>query len=168
MKIVIREATESDLHQIRQLMRDYAAHLADHPSGAASICLTGYQRELEELPRGYAALLLAEVNNQPAGCLALRLLSLPLNIKEPACEIKRLWVDPAFRGHRLGRLLMEKAIAWAGSRQLNAVYLDTVPEAMPEASRLYETLGFKPTARYNENDVSGVKFFRLSINSSES
>jgi hypothetical protein len=43
------------------------------------------------------------------------------------------------------------------------MYLDTVPAAMPEANRLYAAMGFKPTERYNENPISDVAFFRLSL-----
>jgi GNAT superfamily N-acetyltransferase len=159
--IVIREAHgEQDIAAIRQLMLDYGSFLADGPSGSASICLTGYEQELDGLPNGYATILLAEVDGAPAGCVALREIPRP----ERACEMKRLWVGSSFRGHRLGRLLVERALDWATRHGFESMYLDTVPAAMPEANRLYASLGFAPVERYNQNSVADVEFFAKPLN----
>src|SRR5438445_7876028 len=100
--IAIRQAHgDKDLADVRRLMREYGQHLASNPSGAASICLEGYEQELARLPEGYAVILLAEVDGTPAGCVALRELARP----ERACEMKRLWVSADFRRLRLGRSL---------------------------------------------------------------
>jgi GNAT superfamily N-acetyltransferase len=162
--ISIREASgDADIATIRALMRAYGNYLADHPGGAASICLKGYEAELDNLPAPYASLLIAEVDHSPAGCVAIKLLHPATVSNELACEIKRLWVDPAFRGHQLGRRLMDAAIAWARTHNLNSIYLDTVPAAMPEANRLYAALGFEVIPRYNENPVADLQFFRLAL-----
>jgi GNAT superfamily N-acetyltransferase len=78
-------------------------------------------------------------------------------------ELKRLWVRPAFRAIGLGRRLMTAAIQWAKEAGAAAIYLDTVPAAMPEANRLYANLGFIQTERYNSNQISGAAFFRLDL-----
>ena len=78
---------------------------------------------------------------------------------EHACEVKRLWVSPSFRGHHLGRLLMEAAGEYASRSGFNALYLDTVPAAMSHANRLYGEMGFLPVERYNENPVWRPRFF---------
>ena len=154
--VTIREVHSSaDISAARQLMREYGDFLANNPSGAVSICLTGYEQELRDLPRGYAVILLAEVDSAPAGCIALREIDRP----ERACEMKRLWVGNEFRGLRLGRRLIEEALAWAEREGFESMYLDTVPAAMPEANRLYASLGFTPVERYNRNDVADVEFF---------
>jgi hypothetical protein len=36
------------------------------------------------------------------------------------------------------------------------MYLDTVPAAMPEANRLYESTGFIRVERYNKNPVADL------------
>jgi GNAT superfamily N-acetyltransferase len=82
--------------------------------------------------------------------------------------MKRLWVDTAFRGYGLGRRLVHEAIAWAKRMGFKTMYLDTVPAAMPEANRLYAAMGFEPTERYNENPLSDVAFFRLSLATAQS
>jgi GNAT superfamily N-acetyltransferase len=159
-EILIREATEAeDVAAVRRLMQAYGDHLAANPAGATSICLEGYERELEGLPGGYAVLLVALVEGEPAGCVALR----SLKVDEPACEMKRLWVDGRFRGLRLGRLLVEEAISRAERMGFKAMYLDTVPAAMPEANKLYEAMGFVQVERYNENSVADLAFFRKGL-----
>ena len=158
--IVIREAAgKDDIATVRRLMQAYGEYLGNHPGGAANICLEGYARELESLPSGYIVLLLAFVDGVAAGCVALR----QIDREERACEMKRLWVDSASRGLRLGRLLVEAAIAWAQREGFEAMYLDTVPAAMPEAHRLYQAMGFVPVERYNKNPLADVVFFRRDL-----
>jgi GNAT superfamily N-acetyltransferase len=155
-QIIIREARNAeDISAARRLMREYGEFLSNNPSGAASICLTGYEQELQKLPNGYIVILLAEVDGVPAGCVALREIDRP----ERACEMKRLWAGNEFRGLRLGRRLIEDALAWAEREGFESMYLDTVPAAMPEANRLYASLGFTPVERYNRNPVADVEFF---------
>jgi len=158
--IVIRQAQgANDIAAVRRLMLEYGDFLANNPSGA-SICLgQAYEQELATLPEGYITILLAEVDGAPAGCVALRV----IQRTEHACEVKRLWVGNGFRGLRLGRLLMEKAIEWTTSEGFESMYLDSVPAAMPEANRLYASLGFSPVERYNQNPVANVEFFRKSL-----
>ncbi len=75
--------------------------------------------------------------------------------------MKRLWVEPRFRKLGLGRGLVHAAIAWTRSQGHTSIVLDTVSEAMPEASELYLSLGFKEISRFNDNPVNGVRFFQL-------
>jgi GNAT superfamily N-acetyltransferase len=159
-EILVREAAGAgDVASVRLLMRAYGEYLGANPTGAANICIQGYAQELEGLPGPYAALLLATVDGAAAGSVAMRILP----TDEPACEMKRLWVDEGFRGLGLGRRLVREAIKWARERGFEAMYLDTVPEAMPEANRLYAAMGFKPVERYNENPLPSVVFFRLGL-----
>lgn len=159
-EIALRVAAGSeDIATARRLMQAYGQYLENNPGGAANICLGGYARELESLPAGYLCLLLAFVDGVAAGCVALR----QMDRNEHACEMKRLWVDSTFRGLSLGRLLVDAAIAWAQREGFEAMYLDTVPAAMPEANRLYQAMGFVPVERYNNNPLADVVFFRLDL-----
>ena len=165
-EIVIREATGGEVGVVRGLMQAYGAYLASGPGGAANICIENYERELDGLPGQYAApagiLLLALVDGKPAGCCGVRGLRRE-RVGENGCELKRLWVDPAFRGLRLGRRLMEEAMVWSVAAGYEAMYLDTVPAAMPEANAMYEALGFVRVGRYNNNLVENVVFFRRGL-----
>jgi GNAT superfamily N-acetyltransferase len=159
-EIVVRRAVEvGDVVVVRRLMRAYREYLASSPAGAANICLEGYEQELAGLPGEYAVLLLAWVDGRAGGCVAMR----ALPVDERACEMKRLWVEGAFRGLGLGRRLVEEAIGWAKRMGFEAMYLDTVPAAMPEANRLYEAMGFQRVERYNKSPISDVVFFRLNL-----
>jgi GNAT superfamily N-acetyltransferase len=159
-EIAVKPATgKEDIATVRKLMQAYGQYLENNPGGAASICLEGYARELESLPAGYILLLLVLVDGSAAGCVGLR----QIHREERACEMKRLWVDASFRGLKLGRRLVEAAIAWAQQQGFEAMYLDTVPAAMPEANRLYEASGFVPVERYNKNPLADVVFFRRGL-----
>jgi GNAT superfamily N-acetyltransferase len=163
VEIEVRKVTSAaDLTVVRDLMCEYGVHLAHHPAGPEHFCVSGLETELAGLPNPYVApgcILLAKVDGQPGGCVALRGLSGAGN----PLEIKRLWVRPAFRAIGLGRQLMTEAIEHAKAAGASAIYLDTVPAAMPEANRLYASLGFVETEPYNSTRVPGIAFFRLDL-----
>jgi putative acetyltransferase len=152
-----------DIEQARALLTNYGAYLASSPTGVAGVCIPGYEAELRGLPGKYAGkeanLLLARVNGEGAGCVAITRRVLADNTE--AAEMKRLWVEPRFRGRGLGRGLVCSAIDWARAHACSAVVLDTVNDAMPEAAELYRSLGFEEITRFNDNPVAEVRFYQL-------
>jgi putative acetyltransferase len=154
-----------DTEQARALLTNYGEYLESSPSGAAGVCIPGYEAELRGLPGKYvgneADLLLARVKGEGAGCVAItrRVLADGMD----AAEMKRLRVEPRFRGHGMGRGLVGSAINWARAHECGAVVLDTVNEAMPEAAELYRSFGFEEITRFNENPVPGVRFYQLML-----
>jgi GNAT superfamily N-acetyltransferase len=168
--IVVREAVGAgEVEVARGLMRAYGEYLAANPAGAANICIQNYDRELAGLPGQYQApdgvLLLAWVDGVAAGCCAVRVLRKD-RVPERGCEMKRLWVEPGFRGLGVGRRLAETAIEWAAGAGYEAMYLDTVPAAMPEAKAMYSAMGFERVGRYNDNLIEDVVFFRRALTDS--
>jgi GNAT superfamily N-acetyltransferase len=156
--VTIRAAVDDDLGTVRTLLREYAAYL-NTSVGQEHICLENYEKELITLPSPYQApggvILLAAVEGEPAGVIALKPL-MPLRSAFPgerACEMKRLWVRPQFRGLRLGSLLSERLIEQARKCGYTAIYLDTMPATMAAANRIYTKLGFAPVERYGDNPV---------------
>ena len=147
------ERTE-DVAEIRTLFEEYAA------SVGFSLCFQGFDRELAELPGRYAApsgcMLLARDGNVSAGCVALR------GLGEGICEMKRLYVRPAYQGTGLGRRLVEVLIGEARSLGYASMKLDTVP-SMKAAIALYESLGFRNTAPYTENPIEGARYLELRL-----
>ena len=147
-------STESDIATIRSLFHEYAAWLK------IDLCFQGFEEEVNALPGLYAPpqgrLYLARVNEQAAGCIALRPLS------DDICEMKRLYVRDTFRGMGLGRKLATAVIADAVAIGYQSMRLDTLP-TMGAAIDLYESLGFKKIAPYRENPVAGAMFFELRL-----
>src|SRR6202521_2066257 len=102
--IQIREADAADaLESVRALFQEYWASFGFTP------CFQNFDSELATLPGNYAPphgrLLLATVNGQPAGCVALR----PFD--QTRGEVKRLYVRSRFRGSGLGKALMRALVA---------------------------------------------------------
>jgi GNAT superfamily N-acetyltransferase len=125
---IVDGSSPDRLPEVRSLFEEYAASLG------FDLSFQDFERELAELPGEYAPpggrLLLALEDREPAGCVALRALDLG------ACEMKRLFVRPAFRGHGLGRSLALAIVEEARAVGYARMRLDTVP-AMAEAQALY-------------------------------
>ncbi|MFY9746024.1 MAG: GNAT family N-acetyltransferase [Acidobacteriaceae bacterium] len=145
-----------DADLCRILMREYAQFL-NESVGGEHICVESLEEELAGLPGSYAepggAVLLAFENDVAAGCVALKALKLASRPEERACEMKRLWVRPAQQGTGLGRQLAQSILDVAHERGYTAMYLDTMPQSMRAAYRLYCSMGFTAVDRYNQNPV---------------
>jgi ribosomal protein S18 acetylase RimI-like enzyme len=103
--------------------------------------------ELETLQARYGPpsgrAFLARRGGEVVGCGAYRRRS------DEFCEMKRLFVPDRFRGLGLGRKLSATLIAAAKEEGFKAMRLDTAAQ-MSEAVALYEAIGFKRCAPYNE------------------
>jgi GNAT superfamily N-acetyltransferase len=151
---ILQTTTTGQIAHARQLFREYAAWLA------VDLCFQGFDAELANLPGAYALprgrLLLAIKGEVAAGCVAVR----PLD--ENVCEMKRLFVSPAFRGQGLGRRLAERVIDEARTAGYATIRLDTLPR-MHDAIRLYRFLGFTPCPAYYETPLSDTIFMELPL-----
>ena len=70
-------------------------------------------------------------------------------------EIKRMWVDPAWRGAGLGSRLLRHLETEAIHLGYHTVRLDT-NASLTDAIALYERAGYRHIARYNDNPYAQV------------
>ena len=70
--------------------------------------------------------------------------------------MKRLWARPTARGLGLGRRLTEAVIDRAAAAGRRAIYLDTAPASMGAAYRMYQQMGFRACAPYNNTPVDDL------------
>ena len=136
VKIMPVEGAEP-LALARVLLQEYWSSFGFTP------CFQNFGEELAGLPGAYAPpdgrLAMAWIDGQPAGCIALR------KMDERRAEAKRLYVRPAFRGHGLGRTLVEWLAAEARVAGYTLLVGDSMP-AMRTALMLYERMGFEQSA----------------------
>lgn len=72
-----------------------------------------------------------------------------------ACEIKRMYVEPAARGLGLGRALLNGLIEAAAAIGYREAWLDSAVY-MPAAHALYRSVGFEPAEYYPEGENDPV------------
>ena len=143
------------LAEIKALFREYERFLG------VDLCFQGFEEELVDLPGKYTpprgALFIAFVDNQAAGCVALR----PLD--NGSCEMKRLYVRPDYRGLGLGRQLAHRIIEESKDIGYKHMKLDTL-DFLEGAIHLYRSLGFKQTGSYYDNPLEKVSYWELDLN----
>lgn len=154
--VVIRAAdSPQDWELVRELFTEYAGNLS------VDLAFQGFEQELNDLPGEYlgpaACVMLAFVDEQLAGCCALR----PLHNSDysNASEMKRLYVRKLFRGFGLGRSLAHAVMEAAQVAGYSCILLDTLDE-MDAARALYEELGFYEVAPYYFNPHPGAFFLK--------
>jgi putative acetyltransferase len=153
MRIVDGHGDE-ELPAVRRLFEEYAASLE------IDLGFQDFERELRELPGEYAPpagrILLALEAAEAAGCVALR------PYEPDVCEMKRLYVRPAFQGTGLGRCLAEAIVDAGRDAGYRLMRLDTLP-TMEAARSLYRSLAFDEIEAYRHNPVHGTTYFQLRL-----
>lgn len=157
--LIVEAATAALVAGAREIFLEYAAGLG------VDLAFQDFDAELQTLPGEYAApsgaLLLALVDGQLAGCVAMRPLA---DVDYPnACEMKRLFVRRAFRRFGLGRRLAQSLMDRARAAGYSNMLLDTLDD-MEAARDLYETLGFEDIPPYYFNPLPGAHYLRADLN----
>ncbi len=158
---MLQAETPEQIAAARELFLEYARSLG------FSLCFQNFDQELARLPGEYAPpqgrLLLAELPDAPqaAGCVALH------KLEENICEMKRLYVRPAFRGRGVGRALVDAVTAAAREIGYTRMRLDTIEPQMRAAVALYRELGFREIAPYRANPIPGALYMELDLKTIE-
>lgn len=155
---LITPESDEDWREVQLILREYAASLE------VDLCFQGFDEELATLPGPYAApqglMLLALVDGAVAGSGAFR--PLPDADYANACEMKRLYVRPAFRRFGLGRLIAQALMDRATEAGYSAMLLDTLDD-MEAARGLYESLGFVEVPPFYFNPIPGAHYLKADL-----
>lgn len=154
MNITLEVLNEATVAPFQRLLREYA-ELRNYDAAMGDI-----EGEINNLLTHYTAPngagLLALSGNEAAGCIAFR------KINTSICEMKRLFVVPAFYGQHIGKTMCSELISLAKKSGYKQIRLDTHPW-MIHAQKLYGELGFVEIERYNNNPTKGIRFFELTL-----
>jgi GNAT superfamily N-acetyltransferase len=157
---IVEAVGEEHLDQVRSLFREYQAELLPQYRAPS------LENELANLPGVYAPpkgkLLLATVAGQPVGCVGLR----PFP-QQGACEMKRLYVRPTFRGGNVGKLMVARVVQEAQALNHSRLRLDTHPPTMQAAFALYRKLGFQEVRPEPAERVEGLLYMELRLTSAQ-
>ena len=147
--------------EILSLFTEYTHMLVSHdPSFQIYLDIQHYEDEIRDLEAKYGRpeghLYLALWEGEAAGCIALR------KLDEQRCEMKRLYVRPAFRGHRIGETLMNRVIADAKAIGYRHMLLDTLP-FLESAIHMYRKRGFYEIPCYNDSPEETTIFMQYDL-----
>lgn len=149
---------DEGMEATKAIFREYAMSLG------IDLGFQDFESELLNLPGDYAAprgvLWLVTVDGNVAGCCGLR----PLDTVDypNACEMKRLFVRPGFRGLGLGRLLADATLDSARLAGYDCILLDTL-DTMESARALYAELGFHEVPPYYHNPLAGAHYLKADL-----
>ena len=106
--------------------------------------------DVTTLTQSHVTFLVARAEGQAVGCAAV------VKSTDGWAEIKRMFVSPAARGKKVGRLLLERLEAIARQKGIPALRLETGIR-QPEALALYRSAGFQeiePFGDYRPDPLS--------------
>ncbi len=147
--------------EVRRLFEEYTDMLIENdPSFQEYLDIQNYSEEMEHLEKKYGLLdgrlYLAYCDEELAGCIGLR------KMDSQNCEMKRLYVRPAFRGRKIGNLLVEKIIDDAKKIGYSYMLLDTLP-FLKSAIHMYKKYGFYEINSYNDSPMNTSIYMKLNL-----
>jgi putative acetyltransferase len=126
-EIAIESANQSEVHALLQASESYMAQLYPAESN--------HMLDVSDLCRPEVTFIVARIGGRAVGCGAI------VATADGWAEIKRMFVSPAARGHRIGRRLLEELEAIAADKGVPLLRLET-GNKQPEALALYRSAGF--------------------------
>lgn len=133
------------------------------PAGIAELPAV-LQRECRNLPAVYrlpGALLIADLDGRPAGCVGVALTG-----AERTGEVKRLYVRPGWRRQGIASLLMSHAHRHAAQHGMARLILDVRP-ARTAVISFYRRLGYTETATASTESPVPMIYMERSITNTD-
>ncbi|MFN8355601.1 MAG: GNAT family N-acetyltransferase [Spirosomataceae bacterium] len=149
--------SEAELADVKAIFLEYIASL-----GFDISTFQNTDKEFADLlslygpPKG--CMLVYQQESALAGCVALK------EIAPRICEMKRLYVRPAYRGQGIAHQLVAELLTFARQSGYKCMKLDTL-STMTDAIRLYESFGFVPCEPYVYNPMANALYFELTLSS---
>ncbi len=151
---IVEATTERQIASAAALIREYVASLG------VDLSFEKFEEEMAEFPSAYSRpdgrILIAMEGKAAVGVVGVRRLS------GDACELKRMYVQPGFRGRGIGRMLATRAIDEARGIGYSRMRLDSLSR-LKEAIALYESLGFRTIEQYRVNPHKDAVFMELDL-----
>ncbi len=142
--------TQEEYSKAKELFTEYAADIN------IDLSFQKFDNELLQIEKMYGApeggIILCKDDAQFIGCIAIR------KFEEKICELKRMYVNPEFRGKGIGKQLLEKILELAKNYNYLLIRLDTLNYMTP-AINLYKEKGFYEVKPYYHNPNATAVFF---------
>ena len=149
--------TAAEFADGRKLFEAYASSLN------FNLCFQGFTEELKALDQQYntptGALIIAYDANKAIGVVGVR------KFDTDKAELKRMYTLPEYRGQKIGKELLNKAIQMATKLGYEQLLLDTLPE-MQAAIKLYHDFGFTEGSAYRFNPFDEAIYMQLDLSPS--
>lgn len=146
--------TDQDFTEGVKIFRQYADDLG------LDLTFQDFTGELKTIDRQYnkpkGALLLVYHENNVIGCAGLRALD------NDTAELKRMFVQVAYRGNKIGQQILDRMIEIAKERNYKTIRLDTL-QSMTPALNLYRSYGFYEIPAYRFNPIEGPVFMEKKL-----
>ncbi len=153
---IIEASKQEEYLAAIELFKEYVASLD------FDLSFQNFDEELTIMPVMYGSqtgkLFLVKLGSEFIGCAGLRRIE-----NDITCELKRMYIKPAYRQLGVGKAIMRLAIDNARVMGYELMKLDTIGYKMPLAVKLYKSYGFKETVAYNYNPHEGVVYFELKL-----
>lgn len=148
-------------NEIKELFSEYTNMLVENdPNFKEYLELQNYDSEIEHLTEKYGLpygrLYIVQIDNEFAGCIGLK------RIDNQNCEMKRLYVKPEFRGHKIASRPIKTIIEDAKSIGYKTMLLDTLP-FLTGAIHIYKKIGFYEIEPYNNSPLDTSIYMRLDL-----
>jgi ribosomal protein S18 acetylase RimI-like enzyme len=165
-KLIIRDARNDELDEVAILLRDaYSQCEKSMPPGVWAYYVDDIMDVSSRLKD--SELIVAELENKIVGSVTLYLRASATSKQgwpKGWAGVRLLGVHPLYRGHGIGKALMEEVILRCNKKNIQTVGLYT-SKIMEVARIMYERMGFKRATEFDYRPASGVSVlaYRLDL-----